>query len=47
MSDRKKNTQNQTDRMSLNRLQVVVIGGGAAGFFGANACTQANPKANV
>jgi len=41
--------------MSLNRLQVVVIGGGAAGFFGAIvlrtayaiACTQANPKANV
>jgi hypothetical protein len=47
MSDRNKNTQNQTLQMSLNRLQVVVIGGGAAGFFGAIACTQANPKAKV
>ncbi|WP_242919163.1 NAD(P)/FAD-dependent oxidoreductase [Pontibacter liquoris] len=28
-------------------MQVVVIGGGAAGFFGAIACAQANPKAQV
>ncbi|TXK29674.1 NAD(P)/FAD-dependent oxidoreductase [Pontibacter qinzhouensis] len=28
-------------------MNVVVIGGGAAGFFGAIACAEANPKANV
>jgi predicted flavoprotein YhiN len=28
-------------------LQVVVIGGGAAGFFGAIACAEANPQARV
>jgi predicted Rossmann fold flavoprotein len=28
-------------------LQIVVIGGGAAGFFGAIACAQANPQAKV
>jgi hypothetical protein len=28
-------------------LKIVVIGGGAAGFFGAIACTQANPQAQV
>ncbi|MEB3292823.1 MAG: NAD(P)/FAD-dependent oxidoreductase [Synechococcales bacterium] len=28
-------------------LQVVVIGGGAAGFFGAIACAEANPRAQV
>ncbi|MTJ14885.1 NAD(P)/FAD-dependent oxidoreductase [Anabaena sp. UHCC 0187] len=28
-------------------LQIVVIGGGAAGFFGAIACAQANPQAQV
>ena len=30
-----------------NRLEVVVIGGGAAGFFGAIACAEANPHARV
>ena len=29
------------------QLKVVVIGGGAAGFFGAIACADANPHANV
>lgn len=33
--------------MSSNRLQVVVVGGGAAGFFGAIACAEADPKAKV
>ncbi|WP_016952929.1 NAD(P)/FAD-dependent oxidoreductase [Anabaena sp. PCC 7108] len=28
-------------------LQIVVIGGGAAGFFGAIACAEANPEAKV
>ncbi|MFN6033591.1 MAG: NAD(P)/FAD-dependent oxidoreductase, partial [Dolichospermum sp.] len=28
-------------------LQIVVIGGGAAGFFGAIACAEANPQAHV
>jgi predicted Rossmann fold flavoprotein len=28
-------------------LQIVVIGGGAAGFFGAIACAEANPQAQV
>ncbi|MEI6441534.1 MAG: NAD(P)/FAD-dependent oxidoreductase [Nostocales cyanobacterium ELA583] len=28
-------------------LQIVVIGGGAAGFFGAIACAEANPQAKV
>ncbi len=33
MSDRNKNTQNKTHQMSLNRLQVVVIGGGRLAFL--------------
>lgn len=33
--------------MSLQPLQVVVIGGGAAGFFGAIACAEAHPHAAV
>ena len=33
--------------MKLLPLKIVVIGGGAAGFFGAIACTQANPQAQV
>lgn len=33
--------------MKLLPLQIVVIGGGAAGFFGAIACAQANPQAKV
>lgn len=32
---------------SRNRLRVVVVGGGAAGFFGAIACAEANPNAKV
>lgn len=32
---------------SHNFLDVVVIGGGAAGFFGAIACAEANPRARV
>ena len=28
-------------------LQIIVIGGGAAGFFGAIACAEANPQAHV
>lgn len=33
--------------MSLQPLTVVVIGGGAAGFFGAIACAKANPHTRV
>lgn len=33
--------------MKLLPLQIVVIGGGAAGFFGAIACAKANPHAQV
>ena len=33
--------------MSLSPLRVVVIGGGAAGFFGAIACAKTNPLAQV
>ena len=33
--------------MKLLPLQIVVIGGGAAGFFGAIACAKANPDAQV
>ena len=33
--------------MKLLPLQIVVIGGGAAGFFGAIACAKANPQAQV
>jgi hypothetical protein len=33
--------------LKLLPLKIVVIGGGAAGFFGAIACTQANPQAQV
>ncbi|WP_416233610.1 NAD(P)/FAD-dependent oxidoreductase [Cronbergia sp. UHCC 0137] len=33
--------------MKLRSLEVIVIGGGAAGFFGAIACAQANPQAHV
>lgn len=33
--------------MKLLPLQIVVIGGGAAGFFGAIACAKANPEAEV
>ncbi len=33
--------------MNLLSLRIVVIGGGAAGFFGAIACAQANPHAHV
>lgn len=33
--------------MKLLPLQIVVIGGGAAGFFGAIACAKANPDAEV
>ncbi len=33
--------------MKLLPLKIVVIGGGAAGFFGAIACAQANPQAQV
>lgn len=33
--------------MKLLPLQIVVIGGGAAGFFGAIACAKANPAAQV
>ena len=33
--------------LKLLPLQIVVIGGGAAGFFGAIACAQANPQAKV
>ena len=33
--------------MKLLPLQIVVIGGGAAGFFGAIACAEANPQAQV
>lgn len=33
--------------MKLLPLQIVVIGGGAAGFFGAIACAKANPQAEV
>jgi predicted Rossmann fold flavoprotein len=33
--------------MNEQKLEVVVIGGGAAGFFGAIACTEANPHAKV
>lgn len=29
------------------RLRVIVVGGGAAGFFGAIACAEANPNAHV
>ncbi|MFM6311915.1 MAG: FAD-binding protein, partial [Dolichospermum sp.] len=28
-------------------LQIVVIGGGAAGFFGAITCAEAHPQAHV
>ncbi|MBD0266025.1 MAG: NAD(P)/FAD-dependent oxidoreductase, partial [Tolypothrix sp. Co-bin9] len=31
----------------MNPLRVVVIGGGAAGFFGAIACATAHPHAQV
>ncbi len=33
--------------MKLLPLQIIVIGGGAAGFFGAIACAKANPDAQV
>jgi hypothetical protein len=33
--------------LKLLPLKIVVIGGGAAGFFGAIACAQANPQAQV
>lgn len=33
--------------MSFRHLQVVVIGGGAAGFFGAIACAEADPTVQV
>ena len=33
--------------MKLLPLKIVVIGGGAAGFFGAISCAQANPQAQV
>lgn len=33
--------------ISVNKLDVIVIGGGAAGFFGAIACTNANPAVKV
>jgi predicted Rossmann fold flavoprotein len=33
--------------LSKKSLNVVVIGGGAAGFFGAIACAEAHPNANV
>jgi predicted Rossmann fold flavoprotein len=33
--------------LKLLPLQIVVIGGGAAGFFGAIACAEANPQAQV
>lgn len=33
--------------MKLLPLQIVVIGGGAAGFFGAIACAKANPDAQI
>ncbi|UOQ51950.1 NAD(P)/FAD-dependent oxidoreductase [Hymenobacter cellulosivorans] len=33
--------------MNTDKLTVVVLGGGAAGFFGAIACAEANPAARV
>ncbi len=33
--------------MNQNAIRVVAIGGGAAGFFGAIACAESNPKAQV
>ena len=33
--------------LSLSPLRIIVIGGGAAGFFGAIACAEANPQAQV
>lgn len=33
--------------LELLPLQIVVIGGGAAGFFGAIACAEANPQAHI
>lgn len=36
-----------SDRTQPNRLRIAVIGGGAAGFFGAIAAAEANPKAQV
>ncbi|HEY9860492.1 MAG TPA: NAD(P)/FAD-dependent oxidoreductase, partial [Candidatus Obscuribacterales bacterium] len=33
--------------MSSRPLKVLVIGGGAAGFFGAIACAEAHPHAQV
>ncbi|BAY14472.1 hypothetical protein NIES21_02290 [Anabaenopsis circularis NIES-21] len=38
---------NQRDFLKLQPLTIVVIGGGAAGFFGAIACANANPYARV
>ncbi len=40
-------TIDKRDFLNLQPLTIVVIGGGAAGFFGAIACANANPHAQV
>lgn len=36
-----------TNQHPVGEIQIVVVGGGAAGFFGAIAAAESNPKANV
>ena len=47
MSERPDTETTNDDPQPIGEIRIVVVGGGAAGFFGAIAATEANPKASV
>jgi len=47
MSERPDTESTNDDPQPIGGIRIVVVGGGAAGFFGAIAAAEANPKASV
>ena len=47
MSERPDTETTNDDPQPIGEIRIVVVGGGAAGFFGAIAAAEANPKASV